>query len=106
MERTTEGWLWGMFGMLIFSGSLPATRIAVLSLDPWFLTSARATIAGGIALALLTVLRQPWPLQRDLAPLAVVSLGVIVGFPLLTAQAWWRAMRCFCNRGPACSAMA
>ena len=87
MERTTEGWLWGMFGMLIFSGSLPATRIAVLSLDPWFLTSARAAIAGGIALALLIVLRQPWPLQRDLAPLAVVSLGVIVGFPLLTALA-------------------
>lgn len=87
MERTTQGWIWGALGMLIFSGSLPATRFAVISLDPWFLTAARAAIAGVIGLALLIALRQPWPDRRDYAPLAVVSLGVIVGFPLLTALA-------------------
>jgi drug/metabolite transporter (DMT)-like permease len=73
--------------MLIFSGSLPATRVAVISIDPWFLTAARAAIAGVIGLALLIALRRPWPARRDYAPLAVVSLGVIVGFPLLTALA-------------------
>src|ERR1017187_3647985 len=87
MERTTEGWIWGAIGMLIFSGSLPATRLAVISLDPWFLTAARAAIAGGIGLALLIVLRQPWPTRRDYAPLAIISLGVVVGFPLLSALA-------------------
>lgn len=73
--------------MLIFSGSLPATRLAVISLDPWFLTAARAAIAGVIGLALLIALRQPWPARRDYAPLAIVSLGVVVGFPLLSALA-------------------
>ncbi|CCA90134.1 MULTISPECIES: DMT family transporter [unclassified Novosphingobium] len=87
MNRTSEGWIWGALGILIFSGSLPATRLAVISIDPWFLTAARAAIAGVIGLALLIGLRQPWPARRDYAPLAVVSLGVIVGFPLLTALA-------------------
>ena len=87
MNRTSEGWIWGALGILIFSGSLPATRLAVISIDPWFLTAARAAIAGVIGLALLIGLRQPWPARRDDAPLAVVSLGVIVGFPLLTALA-------------------
>ena len=46
MDRTTEGWISGFIGVLIFSGSLPATRVAVLDIDPLFLTLARATIAG------------------------------------------------------------
>ena len=61
MNRTSEGWIWGALGILIFSGSLPATRLAVISIDPWFLTAARAAIAGVIGLALLIGLRQPWP---------------------------------------------
>jgi hypothetical protein len=32
--------------VVIFSGSLPATRLAVLEFDPVFLTVARAAIAG------------------------------------------------------------
>ncbi|POM17739.1 hypothetical protein CSX04_06040 [Burkholderia cepacia] len=45
MQKTTDGWLSGLLGVIIFSGSLPATRIAVQGLDPLFLTFARATIA-------------------------------------------------------------
>jgi drug/metabolite transporter (DMT)-like permease len=73
--------------VLIFSGSLPATRIAVLDIDPLFLTLARASIAGLLGLALLAALRQRRPGRGDLLPLAIVSLGVVVGFPLLTALA-------------------
>lgn len=87
MDRTTEGWISGFLGVLIFSGSLPATRIAVLDIDPLFLTLARASIAGLLGMALLMLLRQKWPRRSDLLPLAVVSLGVVVGFPLLTALA-------------------
>jgi drug/metabolite transporter (DMT)-like permease len=87
MDKTTEGWINGFLGVLIFSGSLPATRLAVAGFDPLFLTFARASIAGALAGALLAVLRQPRPGRGDFPALALVSLGVVVGFPLLTALA-------------------
>ncbi|WP_262032356.1 DMT family transporter [Microvirga sp. Mcv34] len=87
MDKTTEGWLSGFLGVLIFSGSLPATRIAVADIDPLFLTVARASIAGLLGAVLLLGLRQKRPARRDLLPLMIVSLGVVVGFPLLTALA-------------------
>ncbi|MGK8709692.1 DMT family transporter [Metapseudomonas otitidis] len=82
-----SGWLNGLIGVLIFSGSLPATRVAVLEFDPLFLTVARASLAGLLALALLLAAGAPRPSRSQLLPLAVVALGVVVGFPLLTALA-------------------
>ncbi|MDI6837240.1 MAG: DMT family transporter [Rhizobiaceae bacterium] len=87
MQATRSGLINGMAGVAIFSGSLPATRLAVTGFDPVFLTVARAAIAGGLALALLLLLRQKRPASGDLLPLVVVALGVVVGFPLLTAYA-------------------
>ncbi|WP_018182433.1 DMT family transporter [Kaistia granuli] len=87
MDRATSGWISGFIGVAIFSGSLPATRLAVLQFDPVFLTVARAAIAGLIAAALLLAFQQKRPARADLVPLAIVSLGVVVGFPLLTALA-------------------
>ncbi|MGH8811269.1 MAG: DMT family transporter [Advenella sp.] len=85
--NTAGGWLNGFLGVLIFSGSLPATRVAVLQFDPIFLTVARATIAGVLALVMLLVFRQKRPTRAQLVPLFIVALGVVVGFPLLTALA-------------------
>jgi len=87
MDKTTTGWLNGFLGVLIFSGSLPATRVAVADFAPVFLTASRAAIAGLIGLALLVALRERRPERDDLVSLAVVALGVVVGFPLLTAIA-------------------
>ena len=87
MDRTACGGINGLVGVVIFSGSLPATRVAVLQIDPVFLTVARATIAGLLALCLLLAFGEKRPARRDLASLAVVALGVVVGFPLLTALA-------------------
>ncbi len=87
MNRTTDGWGSGLLGVIIFSGSLPATRVAVGDFSPLFLTSARAVIAAALAAALLVVLRQVKPDRRDVGSLVVVGLGVVVGFPLLTALA-------------------
>ncbi|MFE1602536.1 DMT family transporter [Methylobacterium sp. ID0610] len=77
----------GLIGVLIFAGSLPATRLAVIDLDPFFLTLARAAIAGLAALLLLMAYRQPRPERRDLGALALVALGVVFGWPLCTALA-------------------
>ena len=87
MDKTTSGWMSGSIGMLLFSGSLPATRAAVAGFDPIFLTGARAVIAGALALALLLVLRQRLPHRRDLAGLAIVGVTGVIVFPLLTALA-------------------
>ena len=86
-QRTTEGWGSGLLGVIIFSGSLPATRVAVGGFTPLFLTSARAVIAALLGAALLLVLRQERPARGDLVPLTVTAIGVVVGFPLLTALA-------------------
>lgn len=87
MDRTTLAWINGLIGVIIFSASLPATRVAVADFDPLFLTFARAAIAGLLASVILLVSREPRPARDDLASLAIVSLGVVVGFPLLTALA-------------------
>jgi drug/metabolite transporter (DMT)-like permease len=87
MDKITSGWINGFIGVLIFSGSLPATRAAVAGFDPIFLTGARATIAAALALALLLAFREKRPMRKDLGPLFVTAMGVVVGFPLLTALA-------------------
>ncbi len=87
MNTTTSGWLNGFIGMLIFSGSLPATRIAVMDFDPLFLTVARASIAGLVAVAVLLLLSQKRPQPEDATSLLITAVGVVVGFPLFTALA-------------------
>ena len=82
-----KGWGSGMLGVLIFSGTLPATRVAVATFDPIFFTLARAALAGLIAALLLLLMRQPRPARGDYSALLVVALGVVVGFPLLLALA-------------------
>jgi drug/metabolite transporter (DMT)-like permease len=87
MDRTTAGLINGLIGVVIFSASLVATRLAVIDLDPLFLTYARASnaaLAGGLTLLLF---RQPWPRRGDLVPLAVTSAAVVVGFPVFSAYA-------------------
>ena len=87
MDKTTIGWINGFIGVLIFSASLPATRAAVTDFDPVFLTVARASIAAVLAIFILIVFRQKRPQSADLVSLVVTALGVVVGFPLLTALA-------------------
>ncbi|OOL33737.1 MULTISPECIES: DMT family transporter [unclassified Pseudomonas] len=87
VEKNTSGLINGLIGVLIFSGSLPATRVAVLEFEPVFLTVARATIAGVLALCMLWLFKEKRPARHQMLPLVIVALGVVVGFPLLTALA-------------------
>ena len=87
MERTTQGWGSSLLGVVIFSGSLPATRAAVADFPPLFLTSACAVVAALLGAAFLALLRQARPARDDLVPLGIVALGMVIGFPLLTALA-------------------
>ena len=87
MDDATKGWVNGLIGMAIFSASLPATKAALAGFDPLFLASARGAIAGALGLAALAAFRQKRPARGDVPALLVVAVGVVIGFPLLTALA-------------------
>jgi len=87
LDSSTQGWINGFIGVVIFSGSLPATRLAVMEFDPVFLTMIRAAIAAVLGLLLLWAFREKRPARNQWVPLVIVSSGVVIGFPLLTALA-------------------
>jgi drug/metabolite transporter (DMT)-like permease len=77
----------GALGVLGFSFSLPATRLAVADLDPFLVAFGRATVAALLAVAVLAGGRAPRPTAEQVRSLLVVAAGVVVGFPLLTSLA-------------------
>ena len=85
--REQLGLVLGFAGVLLFGGTLPATRIAVAGLDPWFVTTARAALAGAAALTLLVVLRRPLPTRGQWKQFAAATFFVTGCFPLFTALA-------------------
>jgi drug/metabolite transporter (DMT)-like permease len=86
-SREKPGLLLGFFGMCLFAGTLPATRLAVTGFDPLFLTAARAMLAGCAALVVLLLTRRallPRPLWLEMCGAAFCT---VVFFPLLAALA-------------------
>lgn len=83
----TIGLLYGFLGVLSFSLTLPATRVAVMSLDPIFVGLGRGVVAGTIAIVILWLTRQPLPQKQYWPSLILVALGVVLGFPILSAWA-------------------
>ncbi|WP_439663600.1 DMT family transporter [Lentzea sp. HUAS TT2] len=77
----------GALGVLGFSYSLPATRLAVAGLDPWFVAFGRALVAGVLAIAYLAFSRAPIPSAAQFRRLVIVAVGIVIGFPLLTSLA-------------------
>jgi drug/metabolite transporter (DMT)-like permease len=89
-SRERLGLLLGFIGMVIFGGTLPATRIAVAEIDPIALTALRTAIAGVCSLALLLVLRRPLPPRALWRQLVIAMLCVAVLFPLLMSMGMQR----------------
>ena len=85
-SRERLGLLLGFVGMVIFGGTLPATRLAVSQIDPIALTSLRTAIAGLCSLVLLVALRRPLPPRALWPQLALTMLCVAVLFPLLMSM--------------------
>ncbi len=87
MDGRRAGLIDGLIGVTMFSGSLVATRFAVIGLDPLFSTHARATGAAVLAGIALAVAPKPMPRPREFVALAIVAATVVVGFPLFSALA-------------------
>ena len=89
-SRDRLGLLLGFIGMVIFGGTLPATRLAVSEIDPVALTALRTAIAGLCSLALLLMLRRPLPPRALWPQLVIAMLCVAVVFPLLMSMGMQR----------------
>ena len=84
-------WL-GLLGIVIFSVTLPMTRLAVGTPDApqmsgLFIAMGRAVVAAGLSTLFLVATRASLPARRDWLPLVITAGGIVFGFPLLTSIA-------------------
>lgn len=79
--------LLGFLGVLAFSFTLPATRIAVEDLDPALVGIGREALAAVPAALILLVSRAPLPSRPQLLRIGILAFGVVFGWPLFTALA-------------------
>jgi len=79
--------IFGMLGVVGFSLTLPATRLAVTELDPAFVGLGRALVAAVIAGIALATAHAPRPVGKQWLRLGGTAIGVVIGFPLLSSWA-------------------
>jgi drug/metabolite transporter (DMT)-like permease len=77
----------GFLGVMGFSLTLPATRLALTELDPVFVGIGRAIVAAGIAGIALAIARSKRPVGLQWFRLGGSAMGVVIGFPLLATWA-------------------
>jgi len=85
--KSSQGMLLGLVGVVLFSLTLPMTRLAVVDLDPVWVGLARALFAAGPAALWLWWVRAPVPSRAEFPQLLRVAGGIVVGFPTLTSMA-------------------
>ncbi|HLW92816.1 MAG TPA: DMT family transporter [Roseiarcus sp.] len=83
-----KGLALGGLGVLAFSGTLPATRLAAPVFGATMLTCSRIEIAALLGLFSLCVFhRWIWPQKRQLLGILWTGLGLAVGYPFFIALA-------------------
>ena len=85
LNTANKGMLYGLIGVTGFSLTPPATRMAVMALDPVFTGLGRAVVAGCLAALILLFMKVPFPGRRHLKSLFIVAICLALLFPLLTA---------------------
>lgn len=85
--RVGEGLVLALVGVVIFSFTLPMTKVALPGYDPVEIAMGRAAIAGVVAVGALALARARWPGRQAVRPLLGIGLGVVVGFPVLSTTA-------------------
>lgn len=87
LSTHSQSIIFGLFGVVGFSLTLPATRLAVTELDPTFVGLGRAIIAAAIAGIALFLARAQRPVGIQWLRLCGTAIGVVIGFPLLSTWA-------------------
>lgn len=86
-ERELRGMLVALVGVIMFAATLPATRVAVAEFDPAWVALARVELAALLAALALWLTGQRPPGREHWLGLALVALGVVLGFPLFSSIA-------------------
>ena len=91
MNRETRGLWLGFIGVVLFSATLPMTKLATGPFDapqlsPVFVTFGRAALAGILSIFYLAFSRSPIPKKGQWGALFFTGLCVIIGFPLFMAM--------------------
>ncbi len=84
------GLAWALLGVLLFSFSVPLTKVAVGGFSPYLTAMGRAVIAATLAGVLLLVRRVPFPPREHLRPIVFTMIGAVFGWPILLALALQR----------------
>jgi drug/metabolite transporter (DMT)-like permease len=87
ISREKLGLFLGFIGMCLFAGTLPATRIAIIGFDPWFLTVARAALAGSTGLIVVLIMGRRLPPRSLWLTLFGAAFCSVLCFPLFAALA-------------------
>lgn len=82
----TLGYIFGFLGVASFSLTLPATRVAVHSIDPMLVASGRAVTAAMLGALCLLVARAQRPRGTQWGSVAVVALCLGCLFPYLASM--------------------
>ena len=85
--RHRSGLIWAFVGVVLFSLSLPLTKVAIGGFNPYLTATGRALIAGLAALVILGIRRVSFPAREHLRPLLFTMLGAVFGWPILLALA-------------------
>lgn len=83
----SKGYFYGLLGVVCFSLTLPATRMAVIDIDPTVVGLGRALVAAIFAAVALYVYREKIPAFIFWRRIALVSAGGVIGFPVFTSIA-------------------
>jgi drug/metabolite transporter (DMT)-like permease len=87
MRRLSPGVGAAALGVLAFSFTFPATRLADPALGATVIGLGRALIAAGLATLYLLLFPGPRPHGRQWVRLVWPAIGIVIGFPLLSAIA-------------------
>ncbi len=82
-----EGYAYGFLGVLVFSLTLPMTRLAVAELEPLLVGLGRALVAAVPAVALLWLTRARRPNRQEWPGVILAAVGIVVGWPLASSFA-------------------
>jgi drug/metabolite transporter (DMT)-like permease len=87
MNNENKGMLLGVLGVISFGLTLPLTRFILPYFDPMFIGLGRATLAAVVAPMILFAFKQAVPSRDQIGKLTIVAIGVVIGFPVLSAYA-------------------
>lgn len=89
MGSSAKGLMLGALGVLIFSLTMPVTKIALSgdAMSAWFVWSGRTVLAAFAGIAYLLLVKGKFPPSAAWWPLVGTAAGVVFGWPLLNTIA-------------------